>query len=94
MNAEISETMGARLLRFGVQIPELLGSASLVRCHAHSSAHKPAQNCGSYSFDARIKILTEMYCSHQYLSIDHAHLNAHKPRKPVTPTILMLDKKF
>jgi len=24
MNAEISETIGARLLRFGVQIPELL----------------------------------------------------------------------
>jgi len=24
-----------------------------------------AQNCGSYSFDARTKILTEMYCSHQ-----------------------------
>jgi len=29
-----------------------------------------AQNCGSYSFDARIKILTEMYWSRQYLSID------------------------
>jgi len=43
MNAEISETMGAMLLRFGVQIPELLtqrkfGSAE---CHAHSNAHKP-----------------------------------------------------
>jgi len=41
-----------------------------------------AQNCASYSFDARIK--TEMYCSYQYLSIDakkvfHAHFNAHKP---------------
>jgi len=23
------------------------------------------QNCGSYSFDARKKILTEMYCSQQ-----------------------------
>jgi len=29
-----------------------------------------AQNCGSYRFDDRIQILTEMYCSHQYLSID------------------------
>jgi len=28
-----------------------------------------AQNCGSYSFDARIK-LAEMYCSHQYQLID------------------------
>jgi len=40
-----------------------------------------------------------MYCSHQYLSIDsikvcHAYFNAHKPPKPVTPTIFMLDKKF
>jgi len=37
-----------------------------------------------------------MYCSHQYLSIDtkkvcHAHLNAHKPRKPVTLTICMTE---
>jgi len=57
-----------------------------VECHAHYNTHKPpktvaptvlmldrrpqtAQNCGSYSFDARINI-TEMYCSHQYLSID------------------------
>jgi len=43
-----------------------------------------------------IIILTEMYCSHQYLSINlkkvcHAHFNAHKPPKPVTPTIFMLD---
>jgi len=53
-----------------------------------------AQNCGSYSFDARIKILAEMYCFHQYLSIGHAHSNAHKPPKPVTPTVFMLDKKF
>jgi len=29
-----------------------------------------AQNCGSYSFDARIKFLAEMYCSHQYQLID------------------------
>jgi len=29
-----------------------------------------ARNCGSYSFDARIKILTEVHCSHQYLSSD------------------------
>jgi len=96
MNAEISETMEASLLTFAVQIPELLTQRKFVsaECHAHSNAH-----CGSYSFDARIKILTEMYCSHQYLSIYqkkacHAHFNAHKPRKPVTPTIFMLDNKF
>jgi len=36
MNAEISETMGARLLRFGVQIPELLTQRKFVsaQCHA------------------------------------------------------------
>jgi len=57
------------------------------------------QNCGSYSFDARIKILTEIYFSLQYLSIDpkkvcHAHFNAHKPPNSVTLTIFMLAKKF
>jgi len=29
-----------------------------------------AKNCGSNRFDARIQILTEMYSTHQYLSID------------------------
>jgi len=45
MNAEISEIIGARLLGFGMQIPELL-------------AQRPqtVQNCGSYSFDDRITI--------------------------------------
>jgi len=28
-----------------------------------------AQNCGSYSFSARIKIVTEMHGCHQHLSI-------------------------
>jgi len=43
MNAEISETMEARLLRFGEQIPELLTKRKFVsvECHAHSNAHKP-----------------------------------------------------
>jgi len=42
MNAEISETMGARLLRFIVQIPELLTHRKFdsAECHAHSNAHK------------------------------------------------------
>jgi len=40
MNAEISETMGARLFRFGVQIPKLLTQLKFVseECHAHSNA--------------------------------------------------------
>jgi len=65
MNADISETIRDRLLRFGMQIPELPTQRKFVSaaCHAHS-------NCGSYSFDAKINILAEMYCSHQYLSID------------------------
>jgi len=43
MSAEISETIRARLLRFGVQIPELLTQRKFVsaECHAHSIAHKP-----------------------------------------------------
>jgi len=43
MNVEISETMSARLFRFGVQIPELLTQRKFVSamCHAHSYAHKP-----------------------------------------------------
>jgi len=84
MNAEISETIRARLLVLGMQIPRTVAPTVLV-----------------------LFILTEMYCSHQHQSIDpkkslprpqtasiHAHSNAHKPTKPVAPTILMLDKKI
>jgi len=57
MNAEISETIRARLLGCGMQIPQLLAQRTFVSamCHAHSNAHKP--------LDARIQILTEMYRS-------------------------------
>jgi len=43
MNAEISETIRGRLLRFGVQVPELLTQRKFVSamCHAYSNAHKP-----------------------------------------------------
>jgi len=43
MNAEISETIKARLLRFGMQIPELLTQRKFVSAasHAHSNAHNP-----------------------------------------------------
>jgi len=49
-----------------MQTPKLLAQRKFVsvRYHAHSYAHKPPKT-GSYSFDARIKILTYMYCSHQ-----------------------------
>jgi len=36
-----------------------------------------AQNCGSYSFNARIIILTEINCSHQYLSVDEVCLRGY-----------------
>jgi len=51
-----------------MQIPEFPAQRKFVSemCHAHSNA----QNCGSNSFDAGIKILTEMYCSYQYLPIE------------------------
>jgi len=57
--------------RFGVQICELLTQRKFVSamCHAHSDCSQTAQNCGSYSFDARVKILTEKNCYHPYLSI-------------------------
>jgi len=43
MNAVISETIRARILRFGVQIPELHTQRKFVSAmfHAHSYAHKP-----------------------------------------------------
>jgi len=44
-NAEISETIKAKLLGFGMQIPELLTQRKFVSaaCHAHFHAHKPPQ---------------------------------------------------
>jgi len=35
-----------------------------------SVPRQAAQNCGSYSFDARVKIVTEINCSHLYLAVD------------------------
>jgi len=71
MNAEISETIKATILVLGMQIPEIPAQLKFDSAECH--AHKPPKT-GSYSFDARIKILTEMYCSHQYLSIDLKNL--------------------
>jgi len=62
-----------------------------------------AQNCGFYSFHARIQILTKMYCYLQYLSINpkkvcHAHFNAHKLKKIVSMNVdiseTIIDKKL
>jgi len=76
-------TIISRLLGLGTQVPDLPAQRKFVsaRCQAYSS-------CCSYSFDARIQILTKMYCSHQYLSIYpkkslHPHFNAHKLQKIV-----------
>jgi len=65
-------------LGFGTQILGLPAQRKFVSAGYH--AHEPPKTVAST--EARIKILTEMYCSHQYLSIDptkacHAHSNAH-----------------
>jgi len=43
MNAEISETIRARLLGIGMQIPEIPAQSKFISpaCHAHSKADKP-----------------------------------------------------
>jgi len=41
MNAEISETIRATILRLGMQIPEIPAQRRFAMCHAHSNAHKP-----------------------------------------------------
>jgi len=46
-----------------MQIPELLAQRQF--CFSKMPRPQTAQNCGSYGFDARINILTEMYFSHQ-----------------------------
>jgi len=43
MNAEISETISAKILGFGMQIPEIPAQRKFISamCHAHSKAQKP-----------------------------------------------------
>jgi len=59
-------------------------------CHTHlTPTNRP--KLWLLRFDAIIQICTEMYCSHQYLSIGkkkvcHAHSNAHK-KKFAMPTL-------
>jgi len=81
MNAEISENIQAIILRLGMQISEIPAQRKFVsaECHAHSNAHKPPKTVAP-TFWMLVKIVTEMYWSRQYLSIDpkvcHAHSNA------------------
>jgi len=64
INAEISETIRGRLLKFcAAQVCFNKIPRPLLRVQT-------PQNCGSYSFDARIKILTEIYCSHRLKNVN------------------------
>jgi len=56
MNVEISETIRARLLGFGMQIPKLLKQRKFVSAGCPLLRPQTAQNCGSYSFDATVKV--------------------------------------
>jgi len=55
-----------------MRIPEIPAQRTLVSagCHAHSNAHKPPKTVAPTVLMLESKNLTEMYCSHQYLSID------------------------
>jgi len=61
-----------------MQIPEIPAQRKFIsaECHAHSNAHKPQKTVAP----TRIKILTEICCSRQYLSID-------PKKKFATPTL-------
>jgi len=58
-----------------MQIPELLAQLKyvLAGCHGHSNAHKPPKTFSPTVLMLEQKILTEMYCSHQYLSISGSY---------------------
>jgi len=93
--------MRARLLRFGVQIPELLTQRKFVslQCHAHSNAHKPPKTVAPtvlvLEMGARLLRfgvqIPELLTQRKFVSACHAHSNAHKPPKTVAPTVLMLE---
>jgi len=69
MNAETSETRRARLLRFGMQIPELLTQRKFVSaaCHAYSNAHKRGLFLRSAS-PSLVHVLTILSCRHRVRS--------------------------
>jgi len=69
MNAEISETIRARLLGFGMQIPELLAQRNLIRQDATPTLTPTnLPKGGSYSFDT-YRLTQKKVC--------HAHPNSH-----------------
>jgi len=72
----------------GMRHAYFLDSCAAHVCFVSVARPQTTQNCGSYSFNARTKILTQIYCFYQYISIDpkkvcHAHFNAHKLQKTV-----------
>jgi len=66
MNADISETIKYR------EISDLDSVALYAAQIFFANMPRPQtdQTCGAHNFHARYKILTEMYWSRQYLSID------------------------
>jgi len=72
MNAMTSEIIKASILRLGMQILEIPARRKLVSsmCHAHSNDHKPPKTVAPTVSMLEYKFhLTEMYCSHPYLSL-------------------------
>jgi len=63
INSEISETLRARLLGFGMQIPELLAQRKFTSagCHSHFNALKPPKTVVPTVFMLEKEFLTEMY---------------------------------
>jgi len=72
MNAVISKTIKAKILGLGVQILEFPAQRKFVSsvCHAHCNYHTLPKTEAPTVLMLEYKFLTEMYSSHQYLSID------------------------
>jgi len=90
VNAEISETIRARLLGLGMHIPGLITQRKFVSamCHAHSDAHTPPKPVAPTIFMLE-KNVTEMYWSRQYLSKCVGLVNTYRliQKKIATPTL-------
>jgi len=67
MNAMISDTIKAAYL---IRHADSRDSCAAQVCFVSVPRPQVAQNCGAYSFNARIRMLTEMYRSYQYVSSD------------------------
>jgi len=96
MISEISETIRATTLGFACTSWASYAAQIVVSvdCHAHSMPTN-RRNLWLLQFWCKNKknILTEMYCCHQYLSIDpkvcHAHFNTHQI---ATPTLTPINR--